>query len=280
MTINQLIKQSSIPLGLLLDYELLLSHILKKPKEFILGHPEFKLSKIQVSKFRQLWEKRLRHYPLAYITGHREFFGLDFSVNKDVLIPRPETEFLVEKIIENVRKSGKKKIIIADIGTGSGCIVVALKKHLTVARTIGLDTSAAALKVAKNNSQKSKTAVEFYRGDIEILAKKKIFPDIIVANLPYLDGSKKQFYYRKCPDLKYEPKSALFSDQKGLGDYIRLLEEIIVFKKLPVMVFLEIGAIQAKLAQRIFSKICSNKYSIKFNNYSGTAIGELIIKNK
>ncbi len=277
MTVNQFLKTLDLPQQLRLDQEILLAHILHHPREHIFAHPEIKLSKTQVSKFRRLWKKRLKNYPLAYLTGQKEFFGLDFHVNNNVLIPRPETEFMVEEIIGYVEKSARGKSIIADIGTGSGCIAVVLKKKLPAAQVIGLDVSAAALKIARKNSQKNKTAVEFYRGDVAALAKKKILPDIIAANLPYLDKDKKRFFYHNCPALKYEPDSALFANKNGLGDYISLLEKLMVFRKLPTAIFLEIGSKQIKLARRIFLRICGDKYDLKVINYKGTALIRLII---
>ena len=272
MTITQIFKECNKPQELLPDREILLSHVLKKSKEFILGHPEFKLSKNQISKFRRLWEKRLKHCPLAYLIGHKEFFGLDFYVNKNVLIPRPETEFLVEEAIAEARKFYKKDIIIADIGTGSGCIAIALNKNLPGAEIIGLDISAKALSVAEKNAKQNKTAVSFYRGSADLLKKKKICPNIIAANLPYLDEDKKSFYYRHCPALRYEPAGALFAGRRGLGDYLELLNKVIAFDKLPHAIFLEIGAAQIRTAEKLFTKICGAGYRISINDYGGTAI--------
>src|SRR4030042_3986448 len=115
-----------------LDIELIIARSLKKSREFVLAHPEYKLSEYQVSSIKYYISQRIKHKPLAYILGEKEFYGLKFEVSKNVLIPRPETEILVEHVISNLKSviRKNKKIIIADIGTGSGNIIISLAKQL------------------------------------------------------------------------------------------------------------------------------------------------------
>lgn len=277
MNIEQTIKKINSPLSLRIDLELLVAFVLKKPREFILAHPERQLTKKQVVKLNNLWKKRIGHYPLAYLIGQKEFYGLDFRVGKEVLIPRPETEYLVEKTITGVKAAGLKRGVIADIGTGSGCIAIALKKFLPSMRVIGLDISAGALAVARRNARRLGIGVDFYRGDGRFWADKKIYPQIIVANLPYLDKAKKGFYYRRCPELRHEPSGALFAARQGLADYSDLLKKILKLKKQPQAIFLEIGTRQIKMAKAVFSGIVGARYGIKHYDYKGTAIIELTL---
>jgi release factor glutamine methyltransferase len=141
-----------------LEAGLLLAHLLKK-KEFLFTYPEKKLTTNQFNKYRALIKRRLNLEPIAYLTGHKEFYGLDFRVNKNVLIPRPETEMMVEETLKLITNNPQPTTII-DIGTGSGCIIIALAKEL-LNKELGIkdyeffavDNSEAALVVAQKNAK-------------------------------------------------------------------------------------------------------------------------------
>ena len=170
--------------------------------------------------FRAALVRRRAGEPIQYITGEAEFYGLNFKVNREVLIPRPETEQLVEKVIELAR--GLKQPRIADVGTGSGAIAVALASRLPGARIHAIDKSAAALKVARANATRNGVAerARFHQGDLLAPVAREQF-DFIVSNPPYVaDG------YRDSLSVEvrdYEPAQALFAGSDGLAIYRRLI---------------------------------------------------------
>jgi release factor glutamine methyltransferase len=254
-----------------LDFFVLLTFVTKKEKTFLLTHPEYTLDTKEESLFRNLLTRRALHEPVASITGHKEFYGLDFIVTKDTLIPRPETEQIVELTIESVNNqqktiNKKQKIVIIDVGTGSGNIIIALAlalkesghaPHITYHAS---DVSAEALAVARENAKKHnvENKITFHQSNLLDPFKEKGFhPDtqlIITANLPYLSQS---LYENSPPDVQYfEPKTALWSDQDGLNHYYRLLQEV-KKKHLPLkktVLFLEISPEQTlPLTKRILS---------------------------
>lgn len=220
-----------------LDRELLLQSILKKDRVFLLAHPEHILSEIQAKRFKKLVERRERDEPLAYILGEKEFFGLPFFVNRFTLIPRPETEILVEQVLEFLKKKkSKKKIAVVDVGTGSGCIIVSVTKNLLCQRKssqdfsfLAVDTSLKALRVAKQNAEHHGVGSEIQFTQSKLLAavKKKLvhFDEIVIlANLPYLSET---LYRNTKPTVQnFEPKTALLSGKDGLDHYRMLLREL------------------------------------------------------
>lgn len=223
-----------------LEAEILLSGILKKPREFLLTHPEHKLTKLQITNYKLRIKKRLKHLPLTYITGEKEFYGLKFKVNKNVLIPRPETELMVEEALKLVARNSKPVTLI-DVGTGSGCVIVTLAKLLSQESRImnhelwGIDISKKALTVARQNAKLHGVAknIKFIKGNLlSPIIRNSLFiiPDsslIILANLPYLTP----FQIKNSPTIKYEPESALAGGLDGLKYYRQLFKQI---KKLRV----------------------------------------------
>jgi release factor glutamine methyltransferase len=189
-----------------LEGEILLRHVLGIDRATLFASLNEELPSVQTELFLQLVDRRRLGEPSAYITGHREFFGLDFKVDQRVLIPRPETELLVEKTIDLCR--GNKYAAIADIGTGSGCIAISLAMYLTGVHLYAVDISADALAVAVLNSvlHNVQDKITFIEGD---LLKPLPGPvDIIVANMPYV---------RKADvNLKSEPELALDGGREGL----------------------------------------------------------------
>ena len=168
----------------------------------------------QKNEFFQLIDKRAEHYPLQYLIGNVDFFDTEIQLTTDVLIPRPETEEMVE-IAFNLLKNIPGKIICADLGTGSGCIPISLAKKLKNSNWFVCDASEAALQVAKNNADKNFVSgkIEFFHGNWFNAFPKDVRFDFIVTNPPYvIEGEKLQ------PELDYEPPSALFSGKDGLDD--------------------------------------------------------------
>ncbi|MBU0637138.1 MAG: peptide chain release factor N(5)-glutamine methyltransferase [Patescibacteria group bacterium] len=217
------------------EIEILLSHILKKPREFILTHPEYKLNKKQISDFNFLIFKKLKNQPIAYLIKQKEFFDLKFFVNKDVLIPRPETELIVEETLKLATNSAQS-ITFIDIGTGSGCIVITLAKLLNQKskiknqNLIGIDISKKALCIARKNAQMHNVSknIKFFHGNLlkpiiqNIKHEIQNTKYIITANLPYLTLTQ----IKNSPSIKYEPKKALNGGKNGLKLYEKLFKQI------------------------------------------------------
>ncbi len=195
--------------------------------------------------------RRLAHEPSAYITGHREFFGLDFEVTPATLIPRPETELLVEAAIEVAKPRGRirRGPVIADIGTGCGAIAVALALHVPRSDIHAVDISAAALDVARGNAERHGVTdrIYFHRG--HLLTPLPEYVDVLVANLPYVTTTDWQ---RLPPELReHEPRAALDGGPDGLDVIRELLAEAPQFLRPRGCVCVEFGAGQAQAVKDI-----------------------------
>ncbi|MFA7319361.1 MAG: peptide chain release factor N(5)-glutamine methyltransferase [Parcubacteria group bacterium] len=221
-----------------LDLELLIAYILKKPREFVLTHPEYELSPLKIKNLELKITRRQREEPLAYILGFREFFGLPFLVSPATLIPRPETELMVEEALAEVESLKSKVESIIDIGTGSGNIIISIAKNLnTDLKFFAIDISAEALRIAKRNAKKNNVAgkIKFLRGNLlePFIKNSKLeirnSRTIVLANLPYLS---REIYNATLPTVKkYEPKSALYSPKEGLAHYEELFQQIKTLQK-------------------------------------------------
>lgn len=250
-----------------LDLELLIAKSICKPKDFILIHPEYKLSFLENLRLLYFIYLRKQGYSVACIIGHREFYGLDFLVNKKVLIPRPETEMVVDEVIEilnNELKVIHDKIVLIDVGTGSGCIPISILKNTKESvRTFAIDISKPALKIAQKNAKKHVVNIQFLHGNLLkplFHNSKFILPNsklIITANLPYL--TEQQFCSEK--SIQKEPKLALVADKNGLALYEELLKQIkslLLSFKFQISLFLEIDPSQtaeiSNLIQQILPK--------------------------
>lgn len=202
------------------ESELLLRHALKISRVQLYLDFERKLSSEEDEDFWRLIQRRLKHEPSAYITGHREFYGLDFYVNRNVLIPRPESELLVEKAIELVGRGGISTI--AEVGTGCGAIAIGLAVNLPRLEIYATDISEAALEVARFNCQKHAVTDR-----IHLLAGDMLEPlpgavDLIVANLPYV----READLPRIETIGFEPPLALNGGQDGLDGIRRLCPQI------------------------------------------------------
>ena len=218
------------------DAMILLKTVLKKDEIFILTNPNYKLSDEQEKHLYTLLKKRLMLYPMAYITGKKEFYGLEFLVSEHVLIPRPETEIVVEETIKIAKTINAENII--DIGTGSGCIAITVSNILNK-KVLASDISKSALYVAKLNRDRHKAKVDFILSNgIDWIGKKV---DIIVSNPPYVS---KEDYLNLSKDVKYEPKEALISEDDGLSFIKYLIEHS---KSLTKYLILEFGYNQSPL---------------------------------
>jgi release factor glutamine methyltransferase len=205
-----------------LDAEVLLAHVLEQDRAWLYAHPEYVLAPDQLGDYRTLIARRAKREPVAYLTGHKEFFGLDFAVTRGVLIPRPETERLVEIALQILETGVRSEATaIADVGTGSGAIAIALATHVPTAHVIATDVSATALTIARHNAIRHGVAgrVECLQGDLLVPLKGPFH--LIVANLPYL--SQADLAAAPPEVARWEPCLALEGGPDGLAAIRRLL---------------------------------------------------------
>jgi release factor glutamine methyltransferase len=204
------------------DAELLLLRLIERDRAFLLTHPDLLLTTDQTAQYESWLRRRALHEPIQYILGEQEFFGLTFAVTPDVLIPRPETEHLVEALLARVPHD--RPLRIADVGTGSGAIAVALSYALPEAQVTGLDISEAALAIAKRNAETHHVAgrMRFLTSDVLSAVASERF-DAIVSNPPYVAEADRASLEPQVRD--YEPSGALFAGTSGLDVYERLIPE-------------------------------------------------------
>lgn len=233
-----------------LEAEVLLAFLLGKPREFLLTHPEEMVQEDKLREFELSIQKREQGIPLAYLTHHKEFYGLDFYVDERVMIPRPETELLVDLGIKYYRQFGLQKGTLLDIGTGSGNIAIALAQHLLNSKIIASDISSDALEVAKQNAETHEVfqRIQFFQSDL--LANVNVEADGIVANLPYIGTEK--FNFVEGNVKRFEPNVALFGGVDGLTIYERLFQQVKTLKKLQFICF-EIGFLQRETLEIILN---------------------------
>ena len=256
---GQLQQVSETPL---LDAEILLAEVLKVSRTYLFAFAERELTVAEINQFERFVMERRQHVPLAYITGHKEFWSLDLRVTPDTLIPRAETELLVEQVLQQV--SGENKTI-ADCGTGSGAIALALayeRPHWEIHAT---DCSLPALQVARDNALRHGLfQVIFHQGNwLDALPRDKKF-DVIVSNPPYIA---EQDPLLQCASLSYEPRTALAAKENGLKDLRHIIKEARSYLKPGGLLLLEHGFEQAGEIRRIFANM---GYS-HINTYSDLA---------
>lgn len=201
-----------------LDAELILSHTLKKDRTWLVSHSDEFIQDATLDKLKKRLDKRLARVPMAYITGHKEFYGRDFLVDPHVLIPRPETEEMIELILSlNLRDDAA----IFDVGTGSGCIAITLKCERPNWNVSATDISESALNVTRENAAKYKADITFQQDDLISEIKNQISKiNLIAANLPYVAPD-----YEVSPDARAEPHLALFADDDGYALINQLIEQ-------------------------------------------------------
>ncbi|PHS06600.1 MAG: protein-(glutamine-N5) methyltransferase, release factor-specific [Kordia sp.] len=222
---------------LLIDFRLNLSKI------YFLLNPSVAISAEDVTFFESAIQKLKEEKPIQYILGETEFYGLQFKVNENTLIPRPETEELVDWIIQDQLIINNEGLAILDIGTGSGCIPVSLAKNLTGSKVTTVDVSAAAIEVAQGNAEVNKVAVSFLNDSIlepEIVNDLKYMFDVIVSNPPYVRNLEKQEIKKNV--LAYEPHLALFvEDNDALIFYKKITEYALNHLKNEGVLYFEIN---------------------------------------
>jgi len=280
MNSNELIKQGSDFLkknkikSHIIDTELLLSSVSGEPREKFLLKSNLEMSQNQIISFNNLISRRaLRKEPIAYLINKKEFWSMNFNVCKDVLIPRPETEILVETVAKYFKD---RNPFVLDIGTGSGCIIISLLKELKNSKGVAIDISNKALKIAKKNSKIYNTSkrIKFVNTSISNFNSFKF--DLIVSNPPYI--AQHQLKNLDIGIKKFEPKLALDGGNDGLDVMRKVIYKSRKIIKNNGMLAIEIGNGQYKKVSQILKL---NRFKEKFliNDYKDNIRGILSVFN-
>lgn len=238
-----------------LDIELLLCHCLQKPRSFLRSRPEHYVSPELATQFFHLLARREAGEPVAYLTGKRGFWTLDLDVSPATLIPRPETELLVEKVLECDDLAEKTSVL--DLGTGTGAIALALAREKPAWQVVGVDFQPDAVNLSQRNAQQLQLSnVLFQQSDWFSALAGQAF-DIIVSNPPYIDPDDKHL---KEGDVRFEPISALVSEKKGLADIETIINQAPDYLASSGRLLLEHGydqgeAVRALMAAQNFSDV-------------------------
>lgn len=245
MTIKSLIHWATQELTKIdsarLDAELILGHVLKKDSTYLFTHDDERISFFDVFKYKRLIKKRKKYFPVAYILGKKEFYGLQFSVSPHVLIPRPDTEILVEVVLAYLKPGD----FLLDVGTGSGCIPISILKSMPEIQALATDISNQALNVAWKNAKQHEVLnrLQFFHSNLLEHVPADFFKErniIVTANLPYVPRN-----YQINEEAKFEPTLALYAEENGLDLYKKLLDQL---KEIgPKAIFLECYEFQLAL---------------------------------
>jgi release factor glutamine methyltransferase len=227
-----------------LEAELLLRHVLGVGRVQLYQGLDRELDPEQEGSFRQVVERRLSHEPTAYLTGHCEFYGLDFYIDPKALIPRPESELLVEEALKFAQESPERgDLLIAETGTGSGTIAISLALHLPAAKIYAIDVSANALEVATINCRKHlvEDRVQLVPGDLLEPIPRPV--DLVIANLPYVSDNEID---KLSPEIRlFEPRVALAGGEDGLDKIRRLCQQAVDRLRDTGCLLVEVGMGQA-----------------------------------
>ena len=236
-----------------LDAEVLLSHVLEKPRSHLRAWPEKELPEKEYTKFLQLMDQRQQGVPIAYITGKREFWSRDFKVTPDVLIPRPDTELLIELSLNLMANKPKARLI--DLGTGSGIIAITLSAERPDLEIFATDRSTKALTIAKQNATNHQIKnIHFSQSCwFDEIALSKF--DLVISNPPYIEDNDPHL---SLGDIRFEPESALIAADQGLKDIKTISNQARKYLKASGTLLIEHGFNQQTAVQAIFN---SYKYS-------------------
>lgn len=255
----------------LLDAQVLLAYVLGKETIYLLTWPERDISAEQKSKFEELINKRINGVPVAHLTGTREFWSLPLKVNNSTLIPRPDTEILVEAALEFCPADAD----ILDLGTGTGAIILALASELPKANCLGIDFSEAAVQLATENAQQLKINNVLFKQSnwFENVAGEY---DLIVSNPPYID---KNDHHLQQGDVRFEPLSALVAADKGLADIQLIAKQATDYLKEGGALLIEHGFEQGALVRDILQNLSYSQVKT-IKDYGGNERVTMAIFNK
>jgi len=236
-----------------LDTELLICFAIDKPRSFLLTWPEHKLSADELAHFAKLMQRRFQGEPIAYIVKMREFWSLPLQVSPATLIPRPDTEVLVEQVLNDHQDENSSRLSCLDLGTGTGAIALALASERPLWQIEAIDFSHEAVALAKRNATNlALEQVSVYQSDwFNEVAHDKRF-DIIVSNPPYIDEND---HHLNEGDVKYEPKTALVASDSGLADIKVIAKRALDFLKPGGVLYLEHGFEQSLAVQKVLSDL-------------------------
>jgi len=263
-----------------LDAEVLFSHIFVRDRAWIITHRNDALDEARLPLFEAAVNRRAHREPLQYITGRQEFWGLDFNVTPDVLIPRPETELVVESALKIIRPAGRA-VVVVDLCTGSGCIAVSLAKESDTVRIFATDTSERALAVAKGNAQNNKVSdrIRFLEGDlfgpmVELDLQGRV--DLIVSNPPYVRSGDVPALQPEVRD--FEPQLALTAGPEGTEIQERIIDAAPGFLRQGGSLIMEMGQGQSEPLIGIVKDTCKYKIPEILQDLAG--IERVIIARK
>ncbi len=231
------------------EIEILLGHVLERDRAWLFARTDFVPDAAQAQRFHELVAARRRGEPVAYLIGHRGFWSLDLEVSPDVLIPRPETERLVELALELIPLNGE--FLVADLGTGSGAVALAIASERPHARVLATDASASALAIASANAKRLEIGnVDFAEGDWCAALGARTF-DLIVSNPPYIADDDKHLVQG---DLRFEPASALASGADGLDAIRAIVQSVPMHLQRGAWLLLEHGFDQGAQVREILNR--------------------------
>ena len=282
---TKLLKNNLIDLPKL-EARLLLAKALNKDLNWTYVNLEKKIPKKKICKYEILIKKKLKKFPTAYLLGNKEFYSMNFKVNKNTLIPRPETEIIIEEIKKKFQN--KKNLLVLDLGTGSGCILLSILKEFKNATGIGIDKYSETVKVARINSKTNNLSKrsKFFKLDWsqkdffkQVIKINKAFSgnkkfDLVVSNPPYL---LKNEINTLMPEVLYEPKESLYDNKDGLSFYKIVLPKINSLVSENSYIYLEINPKN----KRNIEKICKSN-NLRNTNYIKDLSGKyrfVLIKN-
>lgn len=236
-----------------LDAQVLLAYVLDHDRAWLFAHHDYLLSPVEADTYADLVARRAASEPVAYLVGRREFYGLELEVDRRVLIPRPETEQLVDAVLDHLDARERPGEVLADIGTGSGAIALAVAANHPTVRIYAVDLSPDALDVARANVARldERSQITLLQGDLLTALPEAV--DMVAANLPYITSDD---YGELMPDVRdYEPRVALEAGPEGLDAIRRLLLQVPAHVKPGGALFLEIGHNQGGAVARLVEQL-------------------------
>ncbi|QCU89500.1 peptide chain release factor N(5)-glutamine methyltransferase [Thiomicrorhabdus sediminis] len=255
---SQRLSQAGVDDSPKLDAELLLCHILDKPRSFIFTWPEKLIEADQLKQFEALLQQRMQHQPIAYLLGYKEFWGLPLKVSPSTLIPRADTEILVETALSLLPTPSAESIKLLDMGTGTGAIALAIKMERPDIQVSALDFQAEAVQLAMTNAKQLDLPIEVLQSDWFSALRAQRF-DMIVSNPPYIEDNDQHL---KQGDVQFEPLSALTSGQSGLEDIAWIINQSRDYLKSGAWLLLEHGYNQAESVAQLFSQYGFKNYRL------------------